>query len=110
MGDCFVLRGHKSSTVELDLQWNVYREFMSSHHNFSLEYKLATADLACGCWSDAELTVFGGQPEKMLKVLDSNGGREAMMLHMERDFCVDGRPEYKEMYKYLRGLLFEDER
>jgi hypothetical protein len=33
---------------------------MSSHESFSLEYKMATADLACGCWSDAELAVFVG--------------------------------------------------
>jgi hypothetical protein len=109
-GDCFALDGHVSEIVEVPFEWEDYRDFMLSPQAFSIEYKMVSKDGACACWTDAELTVFGGEAEKMTRVLDTNGGADSILEKIEQEFFLGASSGYEEMRTFFRGLLYPEQR
>jgi len=109
-GDCFALSEQIAEVVAVDFDWDSYRNFMLSPESYSLEYKMASKDRSCGCWADAELTIFGGSPEEMTAVLADFGGADAVLARVEREFFLDERDGNEDLRAYFRGLLFPEHR
>lgn len=107
-GDCFALDGRPKEVVEVAFNWDDYHNFMLLPEGFSLEYKMVSEDGACGCWADAELTVFGGAADEMTGLFDDLGGRNSMLASIEREFFLDEPTGNEDMRAYFRGLLFPD--
>jgi len=109
MGDCFALEG-RSDVASVDFVWDDYSSFMRSKDGFSLEYKMASDSGNFGCWADPELTVVGGEQDKMDMLLEQFGGRESMLKRIETGFFLDEPAGNEDMRAYFRGLLFPNER
>jgi len=107
-GDCFALDGQLAEVIAVAFDWESYRDFMLSRAGFSIEYKMANDDGTCACWADAELTIFGGAFDKMIKLLDDHGGRNSMLTRIEEEFFLDERAGNEDMRAFFRGLLFPE--
>lgn len=108
-GDCFALEG-RDEIASVGFDWDSYSGFMRSPEGFSLEYKMANGAADFACWADPELTVIGGESDRMDVLLDKCGGRESMLGHIEREFFLDESTGNEDMRSYFQGLLFRDRR
>lgn len=109
MGDCFTLEGRNELAL-VDFTWDEYAKFMRSKDGFSLEYKIASDLGDFACWADAELTVVGGEQDRMDILLNHFGGRESMLGCIEKEFFLDKPVGNEDMRVYFRKLLFPSER
>lgn len=104
-GDCFQKAGLPEVSVE-SFEWERYRKFMLRPEAYSVEYKITSADLQCGCWADPDITVFGGAPAQMSAVLDDLGGAKRLLEHMRQEFLLGAVDGYEEMDQFFQRLLF----
>ena len=104
-GDYFSEAGLSEVTVE-PFEWSSYQEFMLRPEAYSLEYRMASSDLQCGVWADADITVFGGEPTLMTAVIDELGGANVLLEHMRQEFLLGDISGYQEMDEYFQRLLF----
>jgi hypothetical protein len=110
MGEPVVSPHFSQETADIPFDWEHYRNFMLSTERSAVEYKMASEDRKCGCWTDSEMTIFGGVPEKMIELFNDFGGRNAMLAHIEQEFFLDEPSGYEDMRLFLRGLLFPEHR
>lgn len=108
-GDCFIGAGLPEVCAQ-PFEWESYRAFMLGAEAYSVEYRMASDDLRCGCWADADITVFGGVPAQMSALLDDLGGAERLLNHMRQEFLLGDVAGYEEMDKFFQRLLFPAKR
>lgn len=108
-GDCFLDSGLPSVCV-VPFEWESYRRLMLRPDLYSVEYRMASSDLQCGCLADPDITVFGGVPSIMAALLDSLGGSSRLLEHMRQEFLLGDLASYKEMDQFFHRLLFPDQR
>jgi hypothetical protein len=108
-GDFFLINGLEE-VVEIAFDWDSYKNLIFSPAGFSLEYKMIDKKRRCACWADPELTIFGGEPREMIKLLDEYGGRDHMLKNIESEFFLDRQSGNEDMRAYFRGLLFPQQR
>lgn len=108
-GDLFTGAGLPAVCTQ-PFEWESYRTFMLRPEAYSVEYRMASDDLHCGCWADADITVFGGAPAQMSALLADLGGAEKLLDHMRQEFLLGDVAAYEEMDKYFQRLLFPEKR
>ncbi|MBX9400090.1 hypothetical protein K4L06_02120 [Lysobacter sp. BMK333-48F3] len=106
-GDCFAQARFVDVCV-VPFEWDRYREFMSRPELGSIEYRMASSDRMCGGWADADLTVFGGEPEPMTALLADLGGAGRLLQHMRQEFLLGDAAAYPDMDLFFRRLLFPE--
>ena len=98
------LRGEEDVHV-LPFDWESYRTYMLKQGARSVEYRMASEHLLCGCWADPDITVFGGAPALMSTLLDEIGGTEVMLNHMRQEFVLGDVESYEKMDAFFHHLL-----
>lgn len=92
--------------LEIEFSWPAYRNAMLTRRNYSVEYRMVGAVQLCACWSDAELTVWGGESAVMRNVVERLGGQRTVEERMLRDFYLDENgTDNQELRRYLARLL-----
>ncbi|HSX63873.1 MAG TPA: hypothetical protein VLF15_04040 [Pseudoxanthomonas sp.] len=108
-GDCFAGAG-LPAVCPIPFEWESYRTFMLRPETYSVEYRMTSTDMQCGCWADADITLFGGTPVQMSAVLDELGGPERLLHHMRQEFLLGDVDGYDAMDKFFQRLLFPSKR
>lgn len=104
-GDCFSKAG-LPEVCAVPFEWESYRRFMLRPEAYSVEYRMASADLQCGCWANPDITIFGGASIQMSAVLDELGGAKRLLEHMRQEFLLGDVVGYEEMDQFFQRLLF----
>ncbi|MGH8081687.1 MAG: hypothetical protein ACREP7_14015 [Lysobacter sp.] len=108
-GDCFKFAELPQISAQ-PFDWLGYHEFMLRPETYSTEYRMAAADGTCGCWADADITIFGGEPDRMSALLASVGGPDRLLAHMRQEFLLGDVAGYGDMDLFFQGLLFPSRR
>lgn len=89
----------------LPFEWGSYSSYMLGKGASSVEYRMASENLLCGCWADPDITVFGGSPALMHSVFQALGGEDVLLNRMRQEFFHGDVQSYGEMDRFLRCLL-----
>lgn len=88
--------------------WSAYSTFMLDRKNYSPDYFIYSTTGNWGLWSDSDLTVFGGDHEMMVPILESLGGTDAAIQFMRKEFGLLDFKTNQELDKYLHALIHRE--
>ncbi|KAA9132077.1 hypothetical protein F3N42_07870 [Marinihelvus fidelis] len=103
-GDCFVQLGLEE-VFQVPFQWESYQAFMMEPEHYSIEYRVVSSNRTCGWLSDGDITIFGGEEQRMTLLIERIGGIDKVLDSMRAEFFLGEKEKYSELDHFLQSLL-----